>query len=110
MKKDNSIFVGHILESIKNIEEYIGSANFSNFETNKMMNRAVIRELEIIGEASNRLDEDFRKQHSELPWREIKAFRNKVLHEYFGVRLIVVWDTLQEDLPVLKKALQQASE
>lgn len=63
---------------------------------------AVVRELEIIGEASNNLSEQFRQAHSEIQWRRMKNMRNFLIHVYFGVNTKVVWDTCKNDLPILK--------
>jgi uncharacterized protein with HEPN domain len=67
-----------------------------------MMVDAVVRELEIIGEASNSLSLEFRRQHGNVVWRQMKDMRNFLIHEYFGINTKIVWDTCQEDLPQLK--------
>ena len=64
---------------------------------------AVIKELEIIGEASNNISDDFRYKHSDILWRRMKNMRNFLIHEYFGINRKVVWDTCKNDLPELKK-------
>ena len=72
-----------------------------------MMIAAVVRELEIIGEASNNLSEEFREQYSDILWRRMKDMRNFLIHEYFGVNLKVVWDTCKDNLPELKQFISR---
>lgn len=71
---------------------------------------AVVRELEIIGEAAGQCNEDFKKNNPEVPWKEAIGMRNRLIHEYFGVDLSVVWTTCMEDLPILKSALVKAKQ
>lgn len=110
-EKDKS-FLEHILESIKNIESYTQNINRQDFinKENKMMKAAVIREFEIIGEAVGRLSENIKRENPELPWRDISDMRNKLIHEYFAVNLAVVWGTIQDDLPILKKLVNKIME
>lgn len=68
---------------------------------------AVVRELEITGEASNNLDQEFREQHPEISWRQVRGMRNFLIREYFGVNTKVVWDTCREDLPQLKTFVEK---
>jgi uncharacterized protein with HEPN domain len=69
------------------------------------MQSAVIRQIEIIGEASKNLTADYKKKHSLIPWRDIVDMRNKLIHEYFGVDKQVVWNTITIDLPQLKNQI-----
>jgi uncharacterized protein with HEPN domain len=73
-----------------------------------MMVDAVVRELEIIGEASSKLSRGFRKQYGHILWRQIKDIRNFLIHDYFGVNTKVAWDTCKEDLPQLKSFVNEA--
>jgi len=105
--KSNTKYLMHIREAIESIEEYIDAATYEQFTSNKMMVDAVVRELAIIGEASNNLSEEFREQHSDILWRRMKDMRNFLIHEYFGVNLKVVWDTCKTDLPLLKAFIEK---
>ena len=100
--KDEITYLRHILEAIEKIEKYVESVEFDEFSQNDMMIDAVVREFEIIGEAARNLSDKFQDEHSEIPWYKIKAMRNVLIHEYFGVNLKVVWDTCKSDMPVLK--------
>lgn len=107
MDKDE-LYIRHILDAINTIESYVASFQREDFvqTKNKLTQDGVIRELEIIGEATGKLSEAIKKANPILPWREIAAMRNKLIHEYFGVDLGVVWQTVQEDLPKLKTTLK----
>ncbi|PJA87094.1 MAG: DUF86 domain-containing protein [Candidatus Moranbacteria bacterium CG_4_9_14_3_um_filter_42_9] len=101
--KNDKIYIKHLLEAIQTIEIYRQGLDFDAFLKNKMAADAIIRQLEIIGEASNNISEEFQKDHSDIPWRKIIGIRNTLIHEYFGVNKKVVWDTCENDLPELKK-------
>lgn len=101
MEKDD-IYVKHILDAIRSIEQYTNNLDYKSFTENKMVQDAVIRELEIIGEAVKNLSENFKLKHPETPWQIIADTRNKLIHEYFGVDMEIVWQTIKEDLPKLK--------
>lgn len=104
-QKDDMVFVQYILESIENIEKFSKGISKENFIKNRLKQSAIIRELEIIGEASKNLSEDFRKEHNEIEWKPISGFRDKLIHHYFGLELNRVWNILEEDLPKLKKQI-----
>jgi len=105
--KDDVVYLRHILEAIEKIESYVKGAAYESFSRNDMMIDAVVRELEIIGEASSNLSEEFRTEHGDVPWRDAIDMRNFLIHEYFGVRTKVVWDTCREDLPLMKRLLSK---
>lgn len=71
------------------------------------MQDAVVRQLEIIGEASRNVSESFQEEHSDIPWGQIISLRNRIVHEYFEINLGIAWDIVQDDLPVLKRQIQQ---
>lgn len=83
-------------------------ASYETFIKDDKSVYAVIRAIEIIGEASQKIPPEIREKHPEIPWREISTMRNKLVHEYFGVNLQVVWQTIHEDLPMLIPALREA--
>lgn len=105
MKKDYKVYFNHILEAMELIEEYIKGKNYDDFKNNRMMQDAVIREIEIIGEATKNLPLGFRNKYPEIPWRKMAGMRDKLIHGYFGVDLGAVWDTATKDIPLLKKEL-----
>jgi len=79
--------------------------SFDDFSNNEMMLAAVVRELEIIGEAAGKLSKNFKSEHPEIPWADIVGMRNRLIHEYFGVDVKLVWQTSQKNVPELKEKL-----
>lgn len=102
MKKDPKIFLEHILDCISDIEDYTSKQTRISFSKNKMMQDAVIRKIEIIGEAVKNLPLNFRKKYSKIEWKQIAGMRDILIHEYFGVNQNLVWNTVIKDLPKLK--------
>ena len=105
--KDDNLYLGHINDAIEAIEQYLGSASYEQFTADKMMVDAVVREMEIIGEATSKLSKDFRSRHHEIPFRDIIDMRNVLIHDYAGVNTMIVWETCKNDLPPLKKAVKK---
>ncbi|MDO8517294.1 MAG: DUF86 domain-containing protein [Nanoarchaeota archaeon] len=105
--KDNLIYIKHILESIKNIEEFTKGINKEKFSNDNLRQNAVIRQLEIIGEASKNLSEEFKNKYKFVEWKLIAGFRDKLIHHYFGVELERVWNVIEKDLPDLKKKIEK---
>lgn len=103
---DDNFYLGHIQDSINSIKEFLGDMDYETFAKNKMAIDATVREIEIIGEASNNLSDNFKKSHPQIPFRDIIDMRNFVAHEYFGVNTQVVWDTCKNDLPELESIIQ----
>ena len=96
-----------ILESIEKIEQYTAGLTFDTFLNDTKSCDAVIRNLEIIGEAANRLPDDFKMQHSNIDWFKVVGLRNRIVHGYFGIDLAIVWQIIEHDLPGLKALLKK---
>ncbi len=107
MNKDNTVFLKHILDAIDLIESYLRGKSYEEFEKNRMLQDAVIREIEIIGEATKNLSAGFRNKYPEIPWRQIAGMRDKLIHGYFGVDLGAGWDTATKDIPSLGEKLRE---
>jgi len=103
MERDD-IYKQHILDAISAIEEYIQGKTLNDFINDRLLQDGVVRKLEVIGEASKRLSEEF-KSKIELPWKKITGTRDKLIHDYFKVDLEAVWKTISEDLKELKEEL-----
>ena len=105
MPRDDTVYLQHILDAIAKVEEYIAGLDEVNFRNSTLVQDAVIRQLEIIGEAVRRLSPEFRSSHPEVSWQDIAGMRNKLIHDYFGVDIEKVWITAQDDLPHLKRSI-----
>lgn len=95
----------HILEAIHEIEQYTSKVDFDAFEQNSMMRFATIKQMEIIGEASNHLSQAIKEEFSTIAWSQIIGLRNVFVHEYFGVDTNLVWEIIKKDLPELKSKI-----
>jgi uncharacterized protein with HEPN domain len=103
MDKDDSVYLRHILDAINTVEEYLQGVNEEHFKATRLLQDGAIRQIEIVGEAVRHMPRDIRKTYPEIPWQDISGMRDKRIHDYFGVDIEKVWDTTQEDLPVLKE-------
>jgi len=99
-------YLEDILESVADIKSFTTRMDYESFSTDKKTIHAVVRCLEIIGEAVKKIPKPIRTQHPDIPWIEIAGMRNKLIHEYFGVDLEIIWITIHEDLDSLEKAVR----
>lgn len=106
MTKDPRVYLAHILECIQKIERFTDDGK-SRFLQDDMVQDAVIRNLEIIGEAAKRIDENYRAAHPDIPWRALAGLRDVLIHQYEGVDLERVWAIVEKDLPPLKRAIAE---
>lgn len=104
------VFIGDIWNSIIKIEEYIQHISEKEFEDSSEKQDAVIRRLEIIGEAVKNIPSDFREKYSDVPWRKMAGMRDVVIHEYFGVTIGLIWRVATSDLPILKDQISKIKE
>ncbi len=102
--KDERVYLGHIRDAITDIEEYT-SVGRDAFMAERMRQDAVIRKLEIIGEAVKQLSNATKERRHEIPWKQIAGMRHRLTHDYFGVDLALVWRVVERDLPALKAAV-----
>jgi len=102
MKKDPGVFLDHILECIDLIENYSEGIAEAEFMKSVSLQDMIIRRIEIIGEAVKNLPDDIKKEHPEIPWRDIAGLRDIVVHQYFGLDLELIWDVVTRDIPNLK--------
>ena len=102
--KDDRIYLQHIRDAISRILSYTASGREAFLATPQAQD-AVIRNLEIIGEAVKHLSAELRQQHPDIPWKRIAGMRDEMIHEYFGVDLRIVWNVIEQHLPVLSQGV-----
>lgn len=105
-KSDDLSYMKDIIDAIDRINIYTEGVNRSTFFEHLMMQDAVMHQIEIIGEASNRISDIFQELHPELPWMEMRAIRNKIVHDYRGIELEIIWDTVKNNLPPLQRQVK----
>ena len=109
--KEVRVYLMDILEEIKNSQSFLGRiASFEKFAKNRRAVYACSRSLEILGEAVKRMPGEFCKKHPEIPWKEIAGMRDKLIHDYSGARIGVIWKTIKDDLPKLKIQAEEVLE
>ena len=105
MRRDE-VYLLDILIAARKALRFVEGIDQNEFEDNEIIQNAVMRPLEVIGEASARISKEFRKEHPEIPWREMVGLRNRLIHEYFRIDFTAVWDTLHKDLPKLIEIIE----
>jgi uncharacterized protein with HEPN domain len=105
-KSGDKIRLQHILDAILEIESYLVLQDFEDFISNSMMRFACIKQMEIIGEASNHISDETKNSFSSIQWAQIVGMRNVLVHEYFGIDATLVWDIIKHDIPELKTKIQ----
>ena len=100
-ERDISLLLGDMLESALKIKRYVEGMDYESFISDEKTVDAVVRNFEIIGEAANRIDPDFKIRNPELEWKRIRGFRNRIIHEYFGIDFEIVWTIIEEDIDTL---------
>ena len=105
MSKDETVYIRHILDAIAKIERYLSGISYEQFNEDTLIQDGVIRQLEIIGEASKRISEDTKASYKGIPWKDITGMRDKLIHDYLGTDIKAVWKTAKDDITDLKSKL-----
>jgi uncharacterized protein with HEPN domain len=105
-KREYRDYLQDIIDSINDIEAFTSGMDFESFMKDKKTVNAVVRSIEVVGEATKRIPKSIRDKHPAVPWRKMAGMRDKLIHEYFGVDLEILWKTTKEDIPSLKSAIQ----
>jgi uncharacterized protein with HEPN domain len=110
MKKDDSVYLRHIIDAFLKIERYTDGVTHEEFLSNSLLQDGVIRQLEVMGEAARNLSEDLRNEYPTIPWRQMMSLRNRMIHAYFNVNLQIIWEIIQGDIPNLKQETKRVLE
>jgi len=108
--KDDRLYLIHISECIERIESYISGKKKKDFIDSQLLQDAVIRNLQIMAESTQRLSDDTKESESGIDWFKMAGFRNVLVHDYLGIDIERVWNILEKDLPALKKAIRSMLE
>lgn len=103
--KEDLPFIEHILDSINAIELFSKGLKKEDLTSNRLKQSAIVREIEVIGEAVKNISENLKNKHREVSWKEIAGTRDKMIHHYFGVDLNIVWEIIRKDIPELKEKI-----
>lgn len=107
MTRDYRLYIDDILEAIRKIEKYTEGLTLEDFVRDDKSIDAVVRNFEIIGEAVKHIPEDIREKYPNIPWKMMAAMRDKLIHEYFGIKYDVVWNTIKKRLPEVKPLIEE---
>ena len=109
-KREWKLFVEDILESIELVESYVANMNFDDFKNDRKTIDAVVRNLEIIGEAARNISDEIKNKYQNVDWKGMIGLRNRIAHRYFGINLTIIWEILKQELPPLKEKMKQIKE
>ena len=101
------MFLEDMIDCMNKIQEYIGDLSYEEFSNKNIVIDAVVRNLEVIGEAAKNVPVDVREKHAQIPWRQMAGLRNILIHEYFGIDLNIVWTIATKDIPKAKKQIKE---
>ena len=105
--RSDTVYLHHILDAIDRIQGYVAGISYERFRQDRLLQDGVVRQLEIIGEAAKKVSNPFRDLHPQLPWKQMTGIRDKLIHDYFEVDLLIVWDTVTVDLPPLRRQVER---
>ncbi|MGA3110733.1 MAG: DUF86 domain-containing protein [Candidatus Bathyarchaeia archaeon] len=110
MKRDPRLYLDDIFDAIEKIESYVEGLSFEEFSADSKTVDAIVRNFEIIGEATKRISLETKEKYPQIPWKMMAGTRDKLIHEYFGVNLQVLWMAVKEDLPPVKGSIKSLLE
>jgi len=105
-RRDYRDYIKDVLDSVNDIESFIRDMSFEDFKRDRKTINAVVRSIEVIGEATKKIPKTLKDKHREVPWKKMSGMRDKLIHEYFGVDVEILWKTANDDIPPLKQLVQ----
>jgi uncharacterized protein with HEPN domain len=109
-KRELGDYIQDILEALGEVEDFTAGMQFEDFVEDKKTINAVVRSLEVIGEAAKKMPDSMREKYPEIPWKRMTGMRDKLIHEYFGIDLEIVWEVVTNELPPIKPLIQKVLE
>ena len=106
MKRDPRLYLDDIFDAIEKIENYVEGLSFEEFSEDSKTVDAIVRNFEIIGEATKRIPSETKEKYPQIPWKMMAGTRDKLIHEYFGVNMQTLWKAIKEDLPPVKRTIK----
>jgi uncharacterized protein with HEPN domain len=106
MKKDDAVYLHHILDAARQIEEYVVGLDYQGFLESRLVQDGVIRQFEIIGEATKNVSRETCSLAPEVPWKDMAGMRDKLIHQYFGVDIPSIWESVRQDVAGIKKGVE----
>ncbi|OYT54433.1 MAG: hypothetical protein B6U72_02615 [Candidatus Altiarchaeales archaeon ex4484_2] len=106
-KRNHRLFIEDILESMNKIRAYTKNMDYNQFHQNNMAVDAVLRNLEVIGEAAKNIPDPIKEKHPNIPWKKMVGLRNIAIHEYFGIDLTIIWEITTKNLPETKPEIEE---
>ena len=107
MNRDYRLFIKDIVDAIESIEKFVVGMDFEEFKNDDKTVSAVVRKLEIIGEATKNIPDEIKEKYPKLPWKEMAKIRDKLIHGYFSVDFEIIWKVVREELPLLKPEIEE---
>ena len=105
--KTNTIYLSHILDETTFIPQTTATLTYETFKQNPLIQKAIIRSLEIIGEATKNISREYRDEHPEIPWKTMAGLRDRLIHAYFSINITQVWEVITDDIPLLHIQIQK---
>ena len=106
-EKNNGDYIQDILDAIKDVRDFTKGMKFEEFIEDRKTINAVVRSLEVIGEATKKIPNDMRTEYPDIPWKRMAGMRDKLIHDYFGVDLEIVWEVVKTELPPIEPLIQR---
>ena len=107
MRTEDRVRLRHMIEAAESAAQFIAGRSRSDLDTDRMLLFAVVRAIEVVGEAASKLSEEFRAAHPGIPWRAIVGMRNRLIHAYFDIDTETVWETTTQELPPILNQLRE---